>query len=443
MTTDRAPAIGLPLGFMITGLLSLLATVLLLVLRPDLLSSYHYNQYILAVTHLFILGFLLSVVSGALYQLVPVALETSLFSERLARWHLGSHSIGFLGMTWMFWVWNLKEVGYFGSVLAFGAGLFVYNMAKSLRRIPRWDVVALSVVSALVWLSLTLLAGLYLAADKSWNFSPFFPIAAMHAHAHLGAVGVFVMLIVGFSYRLIPMFTLGELQNPKRALLSIALLNLGLAGLFPGILLERPWKLAFALIIIAGLALHAIELIAILRRRRRRSIDPSVRSLLVAIGLFAPLSILAVVLCWPGLPTSQFTTQLENVYGFLGLFGVVTLAILGMLHKIVPFLVWNRRYSSEVGLRPVPTLSEMYSQRIQGVSFWLFLAGLLVTSVATAFAHSVAVRSGVLLLAASLALVALNMIRILAHLRRSRPVPLQPNPLASPKAASTPSLTAT
>ena len=77
--------------------------------------------------------------------------------------------------------------------------------------------------------------------------SRFDAIGAMHAHAHLGGVGFFTMLIVGVSYKLIPMFTLSEIQNKRRVAWSIALLNVSLAGSFVTILLRSPWKLAFAL----------------------------------------------------------------------------------------------------------------------------------------------------------------------------------------------------
>jgi len=86
---------------------------------------------------------------GAMYQLVPVALETRLHSERLARWHFVAHLVGVAGMVVMFWTWNMKQVGHFGSVFALGVGLFVVNLVKTLRTIragtslrsrlpPRW-----------------------------------------------------------------------------------------------------------------------------------------------------------------------------------------------------------------------------------------------------------------------------------------------------------------
>ena len=40
-----------------------------------------------------------------------------------------------------------------------------------------------------------------------------------------------------------------------------------------------------------------------------------------------------------GLPLNPVTGQLENLYGFLGLIGVVVFALAGMLYKIIPFLV--------------------------------------------------------------------------------------------------------
>ncbi len=94
---------------------------------------------------------------GAMYQLVPVALETKLYSERLARWQFVFHVVGFVGMVWMFRVWNMKQVGHFGSVLAVGVGLFVYNMARTLWRVPKWNVTATAVGAALAWISLAII----------------------------------------------------------------------------------------------------------------------------------------------------------------------------------------------------------------------------------------------------------------------------------------------
>jgi hypothetical protein len=434
---QHAPSVTIPLRFIVAGVLSLLAGVGLVMVRPDILAGYHYNQYVIAATHLLVLGFVCSVVMGATYQLVPIALETRLFNERLARWHFIAHLAGVAGMVGMFWVWNMKQVGHFGSVVALGAGWFVYNIARTLARVPRWDVIATAVASSLFWLSATVLAGLYLAASKCWDFSPFAPVAAMHAHAHMGVVGVFVTMIVGVSFKLVPMFALSELQNTLRARWSVALLNGGLAGLFVTILLESPLKLAFALLASAGLGLYGLELCAILGARKRRHLDWGLKYFLTAVSLLGPLAVLGCVLAWPGLPVTQLTTQLENVYGFLGIIGVVAFAILGMLYKILPFLVWYRSYSKHIGRGKVPSLAEMYSARLQATGYWLFVAGLIVVSIATLRASEIGVRWGCAVLATSLGVFALNMGAILAHLIRPEIRPLHPRATASGVAPKT------
>jgi hypothetical protein len=338
-------------------------------------------------------------------------------------------------------------------VLLVGVGLFVYNIARTLLRVPRWNVIATAIASALGWLVLAVCVGLTIAVGKCSYESASGPasggpigvllhglqsvatftarfdqISAMHAHAHLGVVGVFVMLIIGISCKLVPMFTLSDIQSPRRALASVALLNVGLLGAFVAILLRHPLKFAFALVAIAGLACYGVEMIAILRARKRRPPDWGLKSFLTAISLLAPLSGLALVLSWPGLPLTTLTGRLENVYGFLGLAGVVSFAIIGMFYKIIPFLVWYGSYSTQIGLRKVPSLADLYSPGLQAAGYWTYVAGLAATTIAILFGNATAVTGACALLALSLTTLALNVAKILSHLVRPRIEPLTPRP---------------
>jgi hypothetical protein len=452
MNSPANPAsIKLPLTFIVTGVLSLFAGVGILVTVPSILASYHYNQHVIAVTHLFVLGWICTVVMGAMYQLVPVALETKLHSEKLGWCQFGLHVIGFAGMIWMFEAWNMKQVGHFGCVLALGGVCFVYNIGRTLWRVPKWNVTATAVTAALVWISLAMVAGLCIAAGKcvyssdleggtsqagivqglvhglrgvALFMSHFNAISAMHAHAHLGAVGCFTMLIVGVSYKLIPMFTLSEIQSRRRAGLSVALLNISLVGAFITILAQHPLRLTFSISGATALGIYAWELRAILRARKRRALDWGVRYFLTAVAILLCVSLLGAVLSWPGLPLNVFTGQLENVYGFLGLLGAISFAIIGMLYKIVPFLVWFGRYSTEVGRQKVPSLSEMYSARWQAVGYWTFLGGLGTTSAAILCSNESFVRLGCVALAASMLCLVVNLGLILSHFAKPRLQPL-------------------
>lgn len=440
LPATKASSVRLPLAFVLMGISALTIGVTWLATSIPLLGTYHYNQFAIAATHLLVLGWICSVVMGAMYQLVPVALETKLFSERLAWVQLLCHAIGFSGMVWMFKVWNMKQVGHFGSVMALGVILFVYNIACTLLKAPKWTITASAITSALVWLSLTITAGLFIVAGKcffemldgppatglfsgiehivKWMgecVQRFDAISTMHAHAHLGGIGFFTMLIVGVSYKLIPMFTLGEIQNRRRAALSVVLLNLGLAGSFVTILLRNPWKLAFTLIVVAALTLYGIEVTAILRMRRRRPLDWGIKTFLTAIALLLPMSLLAIVLSWPGLPLNALTGRLENLYGFLGLVGIISFAIIGMLYKIIPFLVWYGVYSKKVGLAKVPALAELYSEPLQIIGYFTFLFGLAGISAGVLTSSAFTVRLGTILLAGGVSTLWLNVVRMLTH----------------------------
>ena len=130
------------------------------------------------------------------------------------------------------------------------------------------------------------------------------------------------------------------------------------------------------------------------------------------------------MLSWPGLPLNPFTGQLENLYGFLGLLGVVSFAIMGMLYKIIPFLVWFGVYSKHIGRAKVPALADMYSSRLQMIGYWSFLAGLVTISVGILRESESVVRLGSLLFTTSVVVLLINVGKILVHVTRPQITPL-------------------
>jgi len=220
------------------------------------------------------------------------------------------------------------------------------------------------------------------------------------------------------------MFTLSDMQSRARARASILLLNVGLAGSFITVLMRSPWKLLFAAVVISGLVFYGWEMRSILGARKRRTLDWGLKYFLTAISLLGALSILAVVLSWPGLPLTPFTGQLENLYGFGAILGVVALAILGMLYKILPFLVWYGTYSRHIGASRVPSLADLYSPSIQAAQYVAYLAALVVAGVGIVLGSSLWVRVGFGLFAVAYGLFAVNAAKMLSHLFRPRIQPL-------------------
>lgn len=416
MAQNHAPSTVLPLQFVLYALGCLAVGAVWLVVDPEILLSYHYRPHTVAVAHLFILGFILSVVMGSVYQLVPVALETKLYSERLVWSQAACHLIGVTAMVAMFYRWDMKEVGHAGSLVYLGMILFVYNIGRTLGRVPKPNVVSAFIVAAILWLFLTMTAGLMVAANKFWPFLPANPLGIMHAHAHLGIIGIFVMLIVGVSLKLVPMFALSELQSVARAWWSFLLINIGLAWLVWAIVANIPaMEQTCAGLIVAGLMIYGVELVAIVRGRKRRTLDWGLLYFLTAIVFFVPTIASGVVVLGSLEEPTEWTMRMESVYAILGLFGVVILAILGMLYKIVPFMVWFHSYSAHIGRATIPALADLYSARLQAIGFVFYLAGIACVCGGLMADLRITVRVGTWLWLGSVALFLVNMGLILRH----------------------------
>lgn len=416
LAQENAPSTRLPMGFFLFALVALAAGAVWLVAEPQAFAEYHYRPHTVAMAHLFILGFILSVVMGATYQMVPVALQTKLFSERLAQWQWGLHAIGAIGMVVSFYIWNLKQVGHFGSLEFVAMLLFVYNIVRTLRHAHQPDVVAKFIALAMLWLFVTMSVGLLIAANKFWPILPESPLALMHAHAHLGVIGIFVMLLAGVSLRLVPMFALSEVQSPVRATVALVLLNVGLVDLIGAIVFQqRVAKFGAALTVSFGLLVYGFEMVKIVKARKRKAIDWGLRYFFTALWLLAPTAICGLILAWPETPLTPLTVQLENLYAFLGIFGVVTLGIVGMLHKIIPFLVWFQSYSPLIGRCKLPAVSEMSSPRVAAWSYFIFLGALPAVAVGTLFQNKDVARIASALIASAVFLFLVNMTLVLRH----------------------------
>jgi hypothetical protein len=420
------PSIDLPIRFFTLGLASLafFAGALPFISDP-VLSQHHYHHHTVALTHLLVLGWIASIILGATVQLIPVALGVRIHSEKLVRWTFVLHAVGVTGMVVSFWLWTFRPLLWFGSFTALGFSLFVYNIWRTLLRVSKHDAVSVHIAVSLVYLVLTFLAGQYLMHDKATPFSPFNVISAIHAHAHLAALGWFVMMIVGVSYRLVPMFALTTPQSNARIWTCFALLNLGILGVFIGILANAPWLPLAAVSVAAALGLWALEILAMLRARMRPHMDGTLRQVLIAMAHLPAIATLGIWLSWPASLT-VLKAQAQTSYGLLALLGLVTLFIMAMLYKIIPFLVWYKIYPPLVGRQPVPRLYDLYSLRLQRWSLRLYLSGLWATAALTLFGERFlpALQISAAVLGGGILLFVLNMAMPLFRLLKSRVDPL-------------------
>jgi hypothetical protein len=408
----------LSLAFLGLGLSWLAIAAGLTAGRPGLLALPHAAPPVIALTHAWVLGFLVSSAAGALYQLSPVALGTTLWSERLGWWNLGLHGAGVPGMVLAFWHWQPWAILWCGLPVAAGFVLLAANVWLTVRRSQGRDAVAWSVVLATGWLVATGLAGLTLAANRTWLFWPAQLLPLLRAHAHLGLVGFFLTLLQGVTFRLVPMFTLADAPQGRAVRTGLLLSQAGLLGLVPALAFAWAWPaVASAGLVAAGLLASGIALRRTLGSRRKRQLDPGIAAFVRGgVGL-ALAAAAGVQLLWPGSPWGSAPGGPgATFYGVILIGGGLAPVFTGMLGKIVPFLTWMRAYGPRVGRQPTPSAGALARPRLE--SWGLALQGLAIVPLAAGAwrldPRLLAVGGG--LLAAATLLLLLNFVGILRHL---------------------------
>lgn len=357
----------LPLTFILTGIsIFVLAQLLLLDGVDQLILGTAQVPYLLAVAHLLVLGFGTMVAMGVMYQLVPVALQTKIHDLRVARYQYGIYLIGVLGICWSFIDFSAFRLLIFASVTVLGILLFEWNLWLTIRNAASSEI-RTAIGSALTSLLVTIGLGLWLVIDFYHPHMGAWHARILPVHILFGMVGWFTMLIVGFSYKLAPMFTLSHGYKSHFGKWAVYLLDAGLAVTSIGILLKEFFvTIPGVLLLIAGFVSYGIQLKKILNHRLRKKYDPGVAAALFAMPFTLCLSSVVGLEGWLTGENISFSAIV-----YLIIMGWIALTILGYLYKIIPFLWWTHKYGKVIGKQKTPNLKEMLDEKRGKV--WLFL----------------------------------------------------------------------
>jgi hypothetical protein len=427
----------LPLAFIVGGLLAFGAGALWLADIGASEPTTHVHPRVVALAHLWLPGFLLSVCLGASYQLMPVVLGVPLrVSDKLlwahAALHLGGVSSLVVGLAHMRYLW--AALG--GLALSTGALLFFVVTLRAFRASARRDAAAWSFPLAAAWLLVTVLAGVLMAANRSHPFLGLSIFDVLRAHAHLGLVGYFGALLQGVTFQLVPMFTMGEARRPLHAKAGLFAAQGGLVLLAAGLALGlHPLAFGASLVVLAGLASTAFAFLATLATRRRRKLEPGLLAFVIGMAFLGLAAALGAGLVGFDIgPEKLFPAA--TAYGLLIIVGGLSLVVLGMLAKILPFLVWMKAYGPRVGREAVPVATTLSSKPLEHAWLAAHLAGVLGLALGAATSTAwPALAGGVLLLLAALLALG-NAARVLNHLRLAHQAGRRPfvaaNPITSP-----------
>ena len=408
----RTPSPMLPLGFLAVATLAFVLAGLALPWLASELAGHYYHPRILALTHTLTLGWITLTVLGASYQLIPVVLERPLWSERVGRWELALTAAGVIGLVGHLAVASWPGLIWSAALVAAGVGAHVVNTALTMRGLPRWSFTAGMLAAGFVGLVLTTAFGAALAVDHVRAFLPGDFYARLHAHVHLALLGWVLPVVLGVSAHVYPMFLLGP--RPDRRVVAVQGwgLALGVPAVVIGLLVAPPVATTGALAIAAAVIAHVVWVAGLVRTSRRPDFDWALRFLVAGATYLSAGAVLGVALAFGVIGGPRWALA----YGVVVLGGWASLTIVGMMLKIVPFLVWYRVYAPVAGRMPVPGLADLRSPATEAVTFVALTGGVAALAVSVGLGDAAAIRAAAALVLVGTLAFAATILTLLHHL---------------------------
>jgi len=405
--------------FIAGGIAFVVVAVLLAISAPDLLTAYHNNKLI-AITHIAILGWASMMVFGALYQLIPVVYETSLYSEKLASVTFWLFLISIISLSYSFWVGSYTNLLFYASLmLFFSLLLFIINLHMTYRKTQKPNIQSKFINAGIYWLAATELLGTLIALNFKYNFFSEIHLHYLKIHAHLGLVGWFLLLIIGAASILIPMFMISHNLNKKKLDYSYYFINAGLlVATTNWFLLQSSYVtgLGWASIVV-GIVFFLSFVYETYSTRLRRQLDVGLKYTMIAIVVLTIPIVLSLVLLLFG-QSNAFIIRLITIYGSSIIFGIISMLIFGQTYKTLPFIIWLDRYKDYVGKFKTPLPRELYSEKLAKIQFYTYLTSLSILILGILIKHLLILQIGTALLIIVSLLNFANIIKMILHKKK-------------------------
>ncbi|MDP4154917.1 MAG: hypothetical protein Q8929_04695 [Bacillota bacterium] len=386
--------IKLPFSFIFFSLLALILSQVILIANGQLMADGIFRiPAIWSAAHLLILGWALMTAMGAMYQLVPVAFLTKIWNEKFGFIQFGVTAIGIISFAAMLY-WAPQKAIIPGILTFLGILMFLFQMAMTLKQQKKGTILTAFVGTALVCLFLTIAMGLTLVYCLKTGAGAISYQSFFKTHLLMGVTGWFTLLIFGFSYKMVPMFSLahGFPMGQAKYVYVLYLSGLVLTGL--SFFIEGSFlvKLGFFLLL-ASFSTFTYHISIIVKKRLKKKLDKPFSFALVAILFGNLIHLAAFILLW----TNSFQNFIgPMIYSYLLLW--IVLSILGYLYKIVPFLWWTHKYSKEIGKQSVPALKEMMNEKVAVPLFFLYILSAILVFVSLSFKIAILFNVGQLVL---------------------------------------------
>ncbi len=410
LATEMAPPFVLVAHYFIAGSIFYMIASFILPFYAGELNSFFLSPAIASLIHLYLLGFIMMIIFGAMYQLIPVVLEVPIFSKDFAYIQFYLFTTGIVIFSIALGVNGYIKMLPYGAIMMYISMLiFIANVFLTYKNIELWSITAKYILVSNIFLLIGVSIGFYMALDLIYGFGGDI-VSLVTLHIATTIVGYILMTIMGIGMILLPMFSLSHGFSDKAINIAFYLIITGLL-LFIISVFTKITILKYAGIFLVGVSivLGLYQMWLIFSTRIRKQNDFWAKNMIAS---FFSLILALVVLGFAIILKSQ---TLFILFGFILFFGFFVFFIVGHIYKILPFLVWYQRYSPLVGKIKVPMLNEMVKEKVADTQFWITTLGIILCSVAI-FTHiGIMFVVGAVIMAVSAMLVVYNIYYTLVY----------------------------
>lgn len=380
--------------YMLTGVGFLGACWFFMIQAAESLSRGRWlDSSLLAAVHLFVIGYAMIVVHGAMLQIVPVAFQGRLYSIRLGYAQYALIVLGAVALPLGFLVdvWRIAAVG--GLLLILSTVILLWNLGQTLRTLKKKGE-ALLLAAAFPFFFVTVLLGVSMSLGR-------FPAGegTLPLHMMSGIVGWFTTLILLISPRLMGFFVSSRYKGLRKSGPGFLVLA-GMAAVLAGEALKAGGRVAVSgglsaagwLLYLIGYAWVLVDLYRHFRHRRRREVEWVLKWILG--GLYGGWPVVAA---WAFASLGGLRENWAASGLLLSLLGFLQWNIGAFMAKILPFLRWMGRYghgAAKDSSKRIPALQEMMPRRMTVVSLTGSAAGAVLLALGTGLGQGALTFSG-------------------------------------------------
>lgn len=368
LSTDQAPPIWVPLKFFITAPFFGVLFGLFVFFTPSELFLSRFSVESIIATHLLTIGFFGFVMVGALTQMLPVLAGAKIPKPKLLS--TASHLLlvfGVLSFSVGFYINSSIILAVASALLGGGFFIILFGIALAINGVNNLTPtikgmrISVSFAIAIAFMGVYLLYG-YIAKDID---ATHLSIANIHSvWAIFGFAGI---LIVSVSFQVLPMFYVAP---HFKSFCKKRVVNIIAFALIFWMVLNLFGEFDFLAKFVISLFFFAFATTAWIKLNKRRR---PISDVTIWYWRTSSISLAIGVLVW------FFGELILDEYILLASIfiggGFIMSIMVGMLYKIIPFLVWFHLNAS--GYMSIPTINEMIDKRYLKVQFYLFIISLL------------------------------------------------------------------